>query len=182
MKDIEAVACFTGHRPYHEGGFRFSPEEEETQNLIRALDQEITELVEQKRVRVFLCGMADGFDLFAGRRVLALRRTGRIPDTVSLIAVLPYIGHGKDSRGRYWSSAHREILESAQDQYVVSVKKEKDVFKRRNQAMVDRSQYVIAYWNHAFISGTGQTVRMAQRANREIINLYDEMHGQKETK
>ena len=182
MKVTDNVACFTGHRPGHAAGFRFAPEEEETKNLTLHLDAAIIRLVEKKHVTVFLCGMADGFDLFAGRRVLALRRTGRIPETVSLIAVLPYIGHGQDSRGRYWSSAHREILEFAQDQYVVSEKRDKDVFKRRNQAMVDRSSYVIAYWNHAFVSGTGQTVRMAEREKREIINLYDEMHGIKEKK
>jgi len=182
LENIQYTACFTGHRPDHANGFRFSPEEQETADLTRHLDAAIIYLAEKKQVNVFLCGMADGFDLFAGRRVLALKRTGRIPDTVALIAVLPYIGHGKDSKGRYWSAAHREILESAQDQFVVSERRGKDVFKRRNAAMVDRSQYVIAYWNHAFISGTGQTVRMAQRANREILNLYDEMHGSKETK
>ena len=46
--------------------------------------------------------------------------------------------------------------------------------KIRNYKMVDASSYVIAYYSGQFKSGTGQTVRYAERCGLEIINLYKE--------
>ena len=44
-------------------------------------------------------------------------------------------------------------------------------YAQRNQYMVDHSNRVICCWNRQSVSGTAQTVRMAERQNLEIINL-----------
>ncbi|WP_409968346.1 hypothetical protein RFF05_17835 [Bengtsoniella intestinalis] len=38
--------------------------------------------------------------------------------------------------------------------------------------MVDHSDKIVTYYDGGFRSGTGQTVRMAQRNGLDIINLY----------
>ena len=72
---IERTACFTGHRPQEMMAFR--PGDDRFDRLTEAFDRELIYLVEQCGVDMFLCGMADGFDLFAAQRLLWLRRMGR---------------------------------------------------------------------------------------------------------
>ena len=46
----------------------------------------------------------------------------------------------------------------------------KDAFEKRNKYLVDNADVIIAVYNPKYIrSGTGQTVRMAQRAGIEVI-------------
>ncbi len=54
----------------------------------------------------------------------------------------------------------------------LTVRYHKDCYKDRNQYMVGNSSKLISYWAVSFRSGTDQTVRMAERQNLEIINLY----------
>jgi hypothetical protein len=117
--------------------------------------------------------MAMGFDLFAAQRLLDLKRRGEIPEEVALIAVLPYPQHAWDLKEERWRRAHQEVLQCAQDQYVVSSVRGVNAFYLRNAFLVAHALYVVAYWNHDAHSGTGQTVRMARQQDRVLLNLFD---------
>ena len=168
---MERTACFTGHRPREV--MAFEPLDARCERLTEAFDREVQRLVQQQRVDMFLCGMADGFDLFAAQRLLWLRRMDRIPQGVCLIAVLPYPGHIRSMPRKRWTEAYQEVLLYAQDALVVSAEYGPEAYKKRNAYMVEHARYVLAFWNHSPRSGTGQTVRMAEKSGRTIVNLYD---------
>ena len=171
MDVMERTACFTGHRPREV--MAFEPLDARCERLTEAFDREVQRLVQQQRVDMFLCGMADGFDLFAAQRLLWLRRMDRIPQGVCLIAMLPYPGHIRSMPRKRWTEAYQEVLLCAQDALVVSAEYGPEAYKKRNAYMVEHARYVLAFWNHSPRSGTGQTVRMAEKSGRTIVNLYD---------
>lgn len=164
------TCCFTGHRPKR-SSMRYLEGEAVYEALLDVLDRAILEIYDQG-ARNFLCGMADGFDLVAAKRVLALRRTGRLKSDAHLIAVQPFPNHISIINGSRWQQDYAEVLQCADDVCVVSKEYSDNVFSRRNTFMVERSDWVIAYWNGAWNSGTGQTVRMAEKAERTVVNLY----------
>ena len=168
---MERTAYFTGHRPREV--MAFEPLDARCERLTEAFDREVQRLVQQQRVDMFLCGMADGFDLFAAQRLLWLRRMDRIPQGVCLIAVLPYPGHIRSMPRKRWTEAYQEVLLCAQDALVVSAEYGPEAYKKRNAYMVEHARYVLAFWNYSPRSGTGQTVRMAEKSGRTIVNLYD---------
>ena len=170
QSNVELTCCFTGHRPGH-GGIRYVEGETAFEALLDVLDRAILEVYEQG-ARNFLCGMADGFDLVAGKRVLALRRTGRLPKDVTLIAVQPFPEHIHTIRGMRWQKDYDEVLQCSDDVCVVCKDYSKEAYCIRNRFMVERSAWVIAYWKGRKRSGTGQTVRMAEKTERTVVNLY----------
>ena len=111
--------------------------------------------------------------VFAAQRLLWLRLMDRIPQGVCLIAVLPYPGHIRSMPRKRWTEAYQEVLLCAQDALVVSAEYGPEAYKKRNAYMVEHARYVLAFWNHSPRSGTGQTVRMAEKSGRTIVNLYD---------
>lgn len=167
---VEMTCCFTGHRP-GDGGIRYVAGEEAYEALLDVLDRAILEVYEQG-VRNYLCGMASGFDLVAAKRVLALRRTERLGSDAHLIAVQPFPDHICTIKGGRWQRDYDEVLQCADDVCVVSAAYDKDAYKARNAFMVDRSSWVIAFWKGNQRSGTGQTVRMAMKKERTVVNLY----------
>lgn len=172
MDAMEHTASFTGHRP-GKAGMAYLPDHPDSESLTKLFDHTVQMLVEKHGVDMFLCGMADGFDLFAAQRLLWLKRAGRIPQSVCLIAVQPFPDHFHTIRKERWQDAYQEVLQCAQDALVVSDAYSADAYRRRNAYLVDHARYVVAYWNHAVRSGTGQTVRMALKADRSVINLFD---------
>lgn len=44
--------------------------------------------------------------------------------------------------------------------------------KQRNKRLIDLSSYCVCYYKK-YMSGTGQTVRMAERAGHIIINIAE---------
>lgn len=171
---VERIACFTGHRP--QGDLRFDIERPQGAALARRVRLAVGTLCHVQGVRLFLCGMAPGFDLFAAKRLLEMHREGAIPPEVGLIAVIPYAGHALDVP-RDWQPIYEQVLWESRDQCVVCPQKHREAFRKRNAFMVDRSEFVVAYWNHAVRSGTGMTVRMARRQAKVVINLYDMDEG-----
>ena len=65
---VESIACFTGHRPSRR--MRFDPGSPQGAALRDRVHQAVRLLCLERGVRVFLCGMAAGFDLFAARCML----------------------------------------------------------------------------------------------------------------
>lgn len=175
MLDKNSLACFTGHRPV-KSGFRFEPDEPETAILTALLDETIVRLCLQENIRGFLCGMARGFDLLAGSRVLLLRSQGILPKETALIAVMPFVHQTEEWREERWLTDHARILQQTQLNLTCTVNFVPSAYRDRNRFMVENSRCVVAYWNHKTgRSGTAMTVHMAQRLELPILNLYDQM-------
>ena len=154
--------CFTGHRSI----------KEPLSNLYRRLDRAIEKAVTDRNASDFYVGGAIGFDMIAALRVLRLKKKY---STVRLHLVLPC---PIPEMVMKWSDedkiAFDDILNRADSITVISDRYYDGCMKERNQRLVDLADTLcICYWNeNDNRSGTGQTVRMAERKGLMIKNLY----------
>jgi len=89
-----------------------------------------------------------------------------------LIAIIPF----EEQAVRFSVADHEryyEIMPKCDEVITLNTRYSSQCYAQRNQYMVDRSKRVICCWNRQVGSGTAQTVRMAQKQNLEIINLYE---------
>ncbi|WP_317854369.1 SLOG family protein [Chakrabartyella piscis] len=160
----EKTVCFTGHRHLPKG----EAFEKLKCKLISEINQAIADGYD-----TFLFGSAEGFDLLCGEIVAQMKKIIPIqnPRKIKLIAAIPYEEQAKDfseeDRERYY-----KLHAQCDDVVFVSIQYHKDCFKNRNQYMIDHSSKVIAYYNGGVRSGTGQTIRMAEKQKLNIVNLY----------
>lgn len=156
MKNI----CFTGHRNLPA----------DITSLTAALDAQLIELIE-KGAENFYAGGALGWDMLCEREVLKLRK---IYPQIKLHLLLPCPFSVQTSK---WNPRNRafyeKICEFSDSVTVLSDRYHKTCMKDRNQALVDRADCCVCFYDESnYISGTGQTVRMASNKGIEIINLF----------
>ena len=117
-------------------------------------------------MRHFLCGMANGCDLYFAEAVLALRE--KLPD-ITLEAAIPWEGQAEG-----WTAAQREryaaIRARCDYETVVSACYTPDCLLRRNRYMVDSSSLLIAAYSGA-AGGTRSTMLYAMRRDVEIYEI-----------
>ena len=154
--------CFTGHRSI----------KEPLSNLYRRLDRAIEKAVTDRNASDFYVGGAVGFDMIAAFRVL---RAKKKYSAVRLHLVLPCPIPEMVIK---WNDKDKitfdDILNRADSITVISDRYHDGCMKERNQRLVDLADALcICYWNeNDNRSGTGQTVRMAERKGLMIKNLY----------
>lgn len=164
MDDIGVTCCFTGHRiaklPWRDN---------ENDPRCVALKEKLAAVVEavyQSGVRRFICGMANGCDMYFAETVLELREAH--PE-ISLEAAIPFDGQSlrwnKDLRTRY-----ERILSQCDYETLVQHEHSPDCMMRRNRYMVDSSSVVVACYD-GMPGGTMNTLLYAMRQNKEVIQL-----------
>lgn len=150
--------CFTGHRNI-----------KETAELKKALIKQLVKLIDEGATD-FYAGGAVGWDMLCESAVIELRE--QYPH-IKLHLVLPC--SAEEQTAMWNESDKREFMEllSAADMVEVCSEHYYDgCMKVRNQRLVDLSYVCVCYYNESNKrSGTGQTVRMAERKNIRIINL-----------
>lgn len=155
------VCSFTGHRKI-ESDHRAAL----TELLGRAIEYAYSE-----GCRDFICGGAIGFDTLAAREVIRFRMTHT--DT-RLILALPCI-----EQDLKWSDAQKSAYEftlTAADEVVyTSDSYTKSCMAERNRFLAERCDILIAYVGR-MTSGAGQTMRMAEKLEKRIYNLYPTLH------
>ena len=118
--------------------------------------------------RVFISGMACGFDLMAAECVVELK--SERPD-ITMMAAIPYRGQcerwRKASQLKYWAPLHK-----ADEQIVLSPDYRPDCFLRRDRYMVEHASRLIAYFNGIPKGGTFYTVNEAKRQGVMVENIY----------
>jgi uncharacterized phage-like protein YoqJ len=133
--------------------------------LYEALDENLLSLFE-KGVRTFRAGGAMGFDTLAALRVLRLKACGY---DVHLELILPC----RDQTAHWPRAAVRDydfISRHADSVSYVSESYTPSCMHDRNRALVDGSEYCIAYCT-ANRGGTAYTVAYALKSKVSLINL-----------
>ena len=159
-----ATCTFTGHR---ENKLPWRGDETDARCL--RLKQRIFDAVEavyHSGVRHYICGMANGCDLYFAEAVLALR--AERPD-VTLEAAIPC--EGQTAR---WTAAQRRRYDAvaAECDYTTVLQQSytPDCMLRRNRYMIDASSVLIAAYNGS-PGGTRSTLLYAMRQGLQIIEL-----------
>ncbi len=118
--------------------------------------------------RIFLCGMAMGFDLAAAKVALSLRNELK---GLRVVAVVPF-----DGMQRHFPAPDRAIFDrtisDADEAITLSNRYSPSVYATRNNYLVDNSSAVIAYFDGSK-GGTAYTVRRAVKSLLHIVNIYN---------
>jgi len=152
----EKTCCFTGHRTLSQ---------KKIEMIVKRLNTEVEQLISQGITR-FICGGGLGFDQIAASLIISKKQQGA---DISLIFALPCRNQDEKWKDRE-KQLYRSLLNEADDIIYVSEEYTHDCMKERNYYMVDNSAYCICAFLRD-ISGTGQTVRYAQREGLTIINV-----------
>lgn len=155
------AVCFTGHRKLPKDVQALS------QRLYRELEREIKEGAED-----FYAGGAVGWDLVASMTVIKLRKC--YPQ-IKLHLILPC---SPQEQSVAWSEKERReydyVRAAADTTEQTSEHFTPNCMKLRNAHLVELSEKCFCYYNpNRSRSGTGQTVRMAQRKGIEIVNFFE---------
>ena len=161
--------CFTGYRP---NKFPFSLKEKSREYIKfeNALNKKIFELIEEG-CYTFTSGMAMGFDIIAAENVILAKKACKNA-SIKLICAIPFIEQS-ETFSKEWKKRYDKILSAADDIILTSDTYYKGCYEKRNQYMVDNSDYVIT-WFDGKPSGTKNTIEYAKKIGRTVINLYDD--------
>lgn len=122
--------------------------------------------VYESGVTHFICGMANGCDMYCAEAVLKLKE--EFPD-ITLEAAVPF--DGQESK---WSAdlklRYREILINCNAVKLISDNYTRFCMMQRNRYMVDHSSILIACYNGQY-GGTWNTIKYAMNLDREIIHI-----------
>lgn len=159
------TCCFTGHRSARLPWGR-QESDPRCQNLKERLDQALEDAYAEG-YRHFLCGMAQGADLYFCEGVLALRQSH--PDVI-LEAAIPFAGQADR-----WPEADRRrralLLDQCDLETVIQHHYSAGCMSRRNRYMVDRSSLLLAVYDGIPRGGTMNTLSYAMRQGIRTVIL-----------
>lgn len=160
----EPCCTFTGHRSQ-----KLPWGDNEADPRCRELKQRLADTIEavwSAGFHHFICGMAEGADLYFCEAVLALREEH--PE-VRLEAAIPFAGQAE-----HWPRAQREryqrLLEQCDTRTVLREEYSRECMMERNRYMVDHADILIACYDGQS-GGTLNTMRYALKKNVQILHL-----------
>ena len=164
MAAYQESCAFTGHRPgklpWGENGL--DPRCTELRRRIA----DALELAYEEGFRHFICGMAQGCDLYFCEEVQKLKQ---VRDGVTLEAALPYIGHADR-----WQSGKRvkyaELLRGCDDATPVSPGYSPVCMLQRDRYLVDHASLLLAAYDGT-PGGTRYTIEYALKRGVEVRYL-----------
>ena len=160
--------CFSGHRPEK---LNESPEEVKAW-LSKQIDEAISD-----GYCTFISGCGMGVDIWAGQIVLQKKA---VNPSLHLIAAIPWPGFS-NRWSMYWQRQYTDLLQGADLVFPVSKTYHIDVFKQRNEWLVNHSSRLIAYYNGA-PGGTQNTIDYAQQNSISVVTnnpYYDSTPSRK---
>lgn len=160
----ETSCFFTGHRKIRS---------DKKIELIPKIKNAVSYLF-SKGVTDFHTGGAMGFDTLAAAHILDVKRDH---PGMRLILDLPY-----KNQTEFWDAQSKRIYDFllskadevnyAFDDNVTDKTNANKYLLMRNRIMADSSAYCISYYCGRVRSGTGYTIKYAEKTGCEIINLY----------
>ncbi|MEG1657954.1 MAG: SLOG family protein [Oscillibacter sp.] len=164
MRGKQSACCFTGHRPT-----KLPWKQDEQDPRCLALKRRMLDAVEaayEEGYRHFLCGMAQGCDLYFCECVLHLREN--CPE-VTLEAALPCPSQAarwpEDQQARY-----RRLVSACDFETMVSETYSASCMQRRDRYMVDHASLLIAAFDGT-AGGTRYTMEYAMRRGLDMVDL-----------
>ena len=160
----ETTCCFSGYRPS-----KLPWKEDETDRRCIALKIKLYDVLEalyEAGIRHFICGMANGSDMYFCEEALKLRddREG-----VTVEAAIPCEEQAarwdEKTRNRYFRLVAECDFES-----MISNHYTDDCMLKRNMYMVDNSSVLVAVFDGK-LGGTMHTVNYAKKQGLEIIEI-----------
>ena len=164
--DISRTCCFSGHRSIK------LPGEGDRGNagmkrLESTLEMEIYKLIQEKGIRYFISGMANGVDLICAEAVVRLASTS-CPGA-KLICAIPYLGQMSEMRSPRDKYIYSMIEQSSYRSVILAEGYHKECYKQRNRFMVDNSSCLLAVYKPSLKgSGTFQTMNYAKTQGLDI--------------
>ncbi len=160
MNDEKLITVsFTGHRDYD--------------NLFNEALRERIRALYDEGFRIFLCGMARGFDLAAGECAIALRE--ELPG-LQLKCIIPFAGQersfSKCDRERF-----RQLAKMADETIVLSESYWAGAYHHRNNYLADNASAIVAYYNGTS-GGTHYTLHRAVKRGIHIFNICSYRNGE----
>ena len=164
MRGRPCSCAFTGHRP---GKLPWAEDENDLRCIaLKAKLRAAVESAIHEGMEHFICGMAEGCDLYFAETVLALKKN--YPH-ITLEAAIPCPtqadGWSEKQKARY-----RDILSRCDYETMVQRHFDKGCMLRRNRYMVDRSAMMIAVYD-GMLGGTMYTLTYAMKKGLEIVTL-----------
>jgi len=160
----ETTCCFTGHRA-SKLSWGFNENDERCLHLKTKIADAI-EAVYFSGVRHFICGMANGADLYFCEEALALRESVK---EMTIEAAIPW--EGQCSR---WPEREQRrygnLVSQCDFRTLVCREYRQDCMMRRNRYMVDSSAVIIAAYDGKS-GGTMNTLRYAIKQGIEVIHI-----------
>ena len=164
MPARQESCCFTGHRPaklpwrYHEDDPRCLH--------LKTRIADAVELAYEQGYRHFLCGMAQGCDLYFCEAVLKLRETH---PNITIEAAIPC-----PSQADAWPEEQRVryagLVASCDFETLVSASYTPSCMQRRDRYMVDHASLLIAAFDGSS-GGTRYTIEYALRRGLGIVDI-----------
>lgn len=164
MTGRPVTCCFTGHRP---ASLPWGTEETDARCIaLRERIRSAAESAIQAGMEHFICGMAEGCDMYFCEEVIRLRRC--YPH-ITLEAAIPCL-----TQSDSWSAAqrlrYRSLLAQCDMETLVQADYTPGCMHRRNRYMVDHAALLIAVHN-GLPGGTRSTVEYAMRRGVSIVDI-----------
>ena len=166
MRGRPVTCCFSGYRP---GKLPWGGREDDPRCL--ALKARLRRAIEEawdQGYRHFICGMAEGVDLYCCELLLELRRTRPLTVEAAIPCLTQADGWTREQRERY-----RRLVASCDLETVVQEQYSAGCMQRRNRYMVDHSARLIAVFDGQ-AGGTQATVRYAMSRRLELVLIPPE--------
>ena len=164
MRGRPCSCAFTGHRP---GKLPWGEDESDLRCIaLKAKLRAAVESAIHEGMEHFICGMAEGCDLYFAETVLALKST--YPH-ITLEAAISCPSQA-DGWGEAQKSRYRDILARCDYETMVQQSYTPGCMQRRNRYMVDASRILIAAFDGR-PGGTARTLEYAALRKLEIIQL-----------
>jgi len=163
--DITKICAFTGYRPGKMpcGG-------DESADAVIVIKKKLYDIVEKLAadgIKIFMSGMAMGFDLFAAEAVISVKKKY----DVKLIAVIPY--HEQSEKwNAFWRTRYDDTLKQCDGALNICKEYTYSSYKQRNKYLVDNAATVVTYFDGK-AGGTMSTVIYAESLDRKVINIAD---------
>ena len=161
----ERACAFTGHRaaklPWH-----YNEQDPRCQELKKRIYDVAEALYTAYGVRRYLCGMAEGCDMYFCEAVLSLRQEHA---DVFLEAAIPFAGqadHWPEHQRTRWA----KLVEQCDKVTVLRQEYSPSCMMDRNRYMVDNAQILIACYDGQS-GGTLNTLRYAVKKDLEILQI-----------
>lgn len=161
--------CVTGHRPNKlMGGYDYYANEPIKDYMITTL-RNFIELNPSVTELECYSGMALGIDMLFADAVLTLQQ--EFPDLIKLHCAIPF----ENQTGNWVSESDIEmynlIKDFADEVTTLEGIVTKDFYlplQKRNEFMVDNSDFVLAFWNGTK-GGTGNCVKYAEKKGKKVV-------------